>query len=250
MKLSVIIITRNEAHTIGDCLASVAWANEVIVLDSGSDDDTVAIARQYTDQVYVTDWPGFGPQKNRALAYASGDWVLSLDADERVSIELRDEMLRILNNTTAAAYRIPFQSYFLGQAIRFGDWRHETHVRLFRREKAHFNNALVHEDLIVDGIIDTLTQTIAHHPYASWQELQDKIQRYARLGAETRLRQGYQARRFTPWCKGGWAFFRSYLLRLGLLDGRAGFQLAVTIAQYTFRRYQLLLGLTKPKKGA
>ena len=120
--LSVILITRNEAHNIRDCLESVAWADEIIVLDSGSEDDTVALCRRYTQRVYQTDWPGFGPQKNRALGLAEGDWVLSIDADERVSQPLRLEIEQAIASATYPAYSLPRRSSYCGRFMQHGGW--------------------------------------------------------------------------------------------------------------------------------
>ncbi|MFN5774725.1 MAG: glycosyltransferase family 2 protein, partial [Burkholderiaceae bacterium] len=151
--LSVILITKNEAELVGQCLESVKWADEIIVVDSGSTDATVEICKRYTDRVTVTDWPGFGPQKNRALAMATGDWVLSIDADEEVTPGLAQEIRNMTQSplTNAAVYALPRLSSLLGRPMRHGDWWPDEVPRLFRRGEAQFSNDLVHERLEFAG---------------------------------------------------------------------------------------------------
>jgi len=152
MSLSVIIIVKNEESSIRECLASVAWADEIIVLDSGSTDQTVAICKEYTDNVYETDWPGFGPQKNRTLQYATKEWVLSIDADERISYDLQTEIKRVIQMPRRYdAYSMPRRSNYCGRYMKHSGWWPDRVVRLFRRGKAHFSDDLVHERIIVEG---------------------------------------------------------------------------------------------------
>src|SRR5262245_21980037 len=146
VNISVILITKNEADCIRRCLDSVRWADEIIVLDSGSADDTVAIAREYTEKFSVTDWPGFGIQKNRALAQATGEWVLSIDADEWVSEALHEEIKNvIMNNYALDAYWIPRRTKYLGQWVDHGDIGRDKVIRLFKRGSAKFTDEIVHE---------------------------------------------------------------------------------------------------------
>ncbi|MCW5589219.1 MAG: glycosyltransferase family 2 protein [Legionellales bacterium] len=235
--LSAIIITYNEAHNLRECLRSIAFVDEIILVDSGSTDDTLLIAKEFNASIFVMDWLGYGVQKQRALEKARGDWVLSLDADERVTPELAQEIQYTIRNTSCSAYEIPFQSYFLQQAIRFGDWGGETHVRLFKREHTRFDQAILHENLQVDGKIGRLTQKIHHHPYQDLHELVDKINRYSTAGAKKLFDQGKKANFLKAELKGVWAFLRNYLWRGGFLDGKAGFMLAKSIAEYTYYRY-------------
>ena len=152
MSLSIIVIVKNEESSIRECLASVAWADEIIVLDSGSSDQTVAICREYTDKVYETDWPGFGPQKNRALEYATKDWVLSIDADERISYDLQTEIKRVIQMPARFdAYTMPRRSNYCGRYMKHSGWWPDRVVRLFRRGKASFSDDLVHERIVVTG---------------------------------------------------------------------------------------------------
>lgn len=242
MTLSVIVIAKNEADAIGPCLDSVAWADERIVLDGGSADGTVAIAREQGARVEVAvDWPGFGPQKNRALALASGDWVLSLDADEQVTPELRVEIEAAMSGPgNTVAYRMPRASRYCGKVLRHGGWWPDHVVRLFRRGKARFSDDLVHERLIVDGPVGTLIHPLQHETYATLEEALGKANRYSSLGAQQAFERGERAGLAQACLHGFWAFFRTYVLRCGFQDGGHGLLLAVSNAQATFYRYAKL----------
>ncbi|MDE2310694.1 MAG: glycosyltransferase family 2 protein, partial [Betaproteobacteria bacterium] len=185
-ELSVIIITKDEADNIRACLESVAWADEIIVVDSGSEDGTTAISREFTPYVHVhSDWPGFGVQKNRALGYASKDWVLSLDADERVTPELRREIEAVLGATDAAsAYRIPRLSSYCGRFMRHSGWYPDLLPRLFRRDKARFSDDLVHERLIVEGNTGELHGMLLHYAFDNLEEVLHKVNQYSSAGAQ------------------------------------------------------------------
>jgi len=241
--VSVIVVTRDEEHAIADCLESVRWADEVVVVDSGSADRTVEIARTFTDRVFETDWPGFGVQKNRALAHARYDWVLSLDADERVTPALAEEIRGRLPSAKAAGFVIPFQSTYLGRTIRHGDWRNESHLRLFRRAAGRFSDDPVHERLIVDGEIAGLEHPIVHHSFASIEEVLDKVNRYSTAGAERRFAAGKRGSLLGAVTHAAWTFFRGYVLKLGFLDGREGLLLAVSNAEGSFYTYVKLARL-------
>ena len=241
--ISVIIITRDEAHTIEACLESVQWADEIVVLDSGSRDATVALCRRYTKQVFETDWPGFGVQKNRALERAACDWVLSLDADERVTPALTAEIRSKLPGTRVDGFIIPFRSSYLGRFMRHGDWRGERHLRLFRRSAGRFTDDRVHERLLVDGAVEKLQNTIEHHSYDDLEEVLDKVNRYSSAGAELKLARGEGSSLAKALSHAFWTFFKGYLLKAGFLDGREGFLLAVSNAEGCFYRYVKLIYL-------
>lgn len=241
MTLSVIVIARNEEAAIGDCLKSVAWADERIVLDGGSTDATVAIAKALGARVEVAaDWPGFGPQKNRALALASGDWVLSLDADEQVSATLKAEIEATMRAPGATVYRMPRASRYCGRTLRHGGWWPDYVIRLFRRGEARFSEDLVHERLVTVQAVATLTQPLLHDTYTSLEEALDKANRYSTLGAQQAFAQGERAGLMTAMGHGLWAFFRTYVLRRGFLDGGQGLLLAISNAHTTFYRYAKL----------
>lgn len=238
-KLSITIITKNEVNRVEACLRSVTWADEIIVLDSGSTDDTVVLCKKYTDQVFVTDWPGFGPQKNRALEKATGDWILSIDADEQVSDELRHE-IRVLvqSNPSCSAYAIPRLSSYLGKILRYGDWENDYCVRLFRRGHAQFTNDIVHEKLqIINGEIGRLKNPLYHQTFISLEQILKKVNSYSTLSAKAKYSKGQRATLSKAIGHGLWTFFRCYVLKRGFLDGREGFMLAVSNAEGTYYRY-------------
>lgn len=236
-KLSVIIITKNEAEMIEGCLQSVNFADEIIVVDSGSTDQTVEISKQYTPNVYETDWPGFGIQKNRALSYAKGEWILSLDADERVSSKLAREIVRAIQSNTYVAYDLKFSPYFMGRKIRFGDWRQKHHVRLFQKKCGKFDNAIVHENLEIQGPIGELKGEMLHFSYRSQADVDRKVKVYSRYGAEKLRKAGRLGGFYIALLKGAFAFLRGYFIKLGFLDGWAGFRIAWMNTRYTFFKY-------------
>jgi len=246
--LSVIIITKNEAESIETCLESVTWADEIIVVDSGSTDDTVAICRKYTDMIFVTDWPGFGAQKNRALDLAKGKWVLSLDADEYITPELQDE---IQAATTAPggkiAFIMPRLSNYCGRFMRHSGWWPDYIIRLFLREQGRFSDDLVHERLIVNGPTGTFSNPIIHNAFKNLEEVIQTINNYSTAGARMMHEKKREAGLLTALSHGFWSFVHTYIIRAGFLDGREGFMLAVSNAEGTYYRY-LKLMLMKEKK--
>lgn len=249
MSLSVIIITKNEGAVIRRCLKSVAWANEIIVVDAASSDNTAEICRELGAKVYiVNDWPGFGPQKNRALEFATNQWLLSLDADEEVSAELRTEIeTAMLAAGKNVAFRMPRLSSYCGRYIRHSGWWPDHITRLFLRGKARFSNDVVHERLIVDGAIGTLSQPLIHEAFIDAEEVLEKINRYSTASAQTLHRQGKTSSLPSALLHGLWAFIRSYILRAGFLDGREGLMLAISNAEGTYYRYIKLMLLSKQK---
>jgi glycosyltransferase involved in cell wall biosynthesis len=248
-RLSVILITHNEAGNIAACLESVAFADEWIVVDSGSTDGTADIARAKGAKVVVTtDWPGFGAQKNRALAQATGHWVLSVDADERVSPELALGIRQAVSSDGGAAgYELSRLSNFCGQWMRHGDWYPDRVLRLFRRETGRFSNDLVHERLLVDGRVERLAGELLHHSMPSLDSALDKMNRYSSSGAEGKVAAGRQGGLGAALLHGGWAFVRCYILHRGFLDGRLGFVLAVYVAEGTYYRYLKIGLLARPR---
>lgn len=243
MRVSAIIITKNAGTMIRRCLESVAWADETIVIDSGSTDDTAEICRGLGVKFTVTpDFPGFGAQKNRALDAASGDWVFSIDADEWVTPELRDEMRAVMADpAAAAAYAIPRRSSFCGREMKHSGWWPDYVVRLFRRGAARFSEDLAHERLVVTGTTHKLKQPLMHEAISTMEQMLGKMNLYSSASARMLHARGRQASIGTAVLHGGWAFFRTYVLRLGFLDGREGFILAVANAEGSYYRYIKLL---------
>lgn len=239
--VSAIVITRDEQANIRDCLASLSFCREIIVVDSGSTDATVALARQAGARVIETaDWPGFGPQKNRALDQATQPWVLSVDADERVSPELRAEMLAVTAESAPAvplAWDMPRRSSYCGQDMRHGGWYPDRVTRLFRRGSARFSDDLVHERLVTAAEPGHLRSDLLHTSFTHLEEVLDKVNRYSSAGAQRLLAQGRRGSVGRAAFSGLWAFVRTYFLQLGFLDGRMGFLLAVSNAEGTYYRY-------------
>jgi glycosyltransferase involved in cell wall biosynthesis len=249
--LSVILITRNEAAHVAGCLASVAFADEWIVLDSGSSDATCDIARDRgATVVSTTDWPGFGAQKNRALALARGRWVLSIDADERVTPELASSISAVVADHGAdgqpAGHDMLRLSSFCGQWMRHGDWYPDRVLRLFRREAGRFSNDLVHERLIVTGPIGRLHGELLHDSMPTLDSALDKMNRYSSGRALDKVGAGQSGGLAAAVSHALWAFVRCYFLKRGILDGRLGFVLAVYVAEGTYYRYLKMGLLARP----
>ena len=248
MMLSVIVIAKEEEASIGRTLASVAFADEIVVVDSGSRDRTVDIARNHGAKVTVTeDWPGFGAQKNRALDLAAGEWVLSLDADEWLSEKSAAEIRRAIATAQSdvVAYRLPRRSSFCGRFLSHSGWWPDHVVRLFRRGRGRFSDDIVHERLIVDGAVGTLAEPILHETFVDLEDLVDKMNRYSTASAKQLQRDGKSAGLIEAIARAAWAFFRTYILRAGFLDGREGFMLAFATAEGTYYRYAKLSRLPR-----
>jgi hypothetical protein len=235
--LSVIIITKNEAAHIGGCLQSVAWADEIIVLDSGSVDNTVDICRTVTDKVYITDWQGFGIQKQRALDKATGDWVLSIDADEIVTPELKAEIQQAMQTSDSNGFEIPRLSNYCGRQMRHGGWFPDYVLRLFRRECGHFTNAIVHERIVVNGTISKLNTPFLHDAFVDFEEVLHKVNNYSTLGAKLLYEKGVRSSLSKAIMKGLWTFIRTYFLKAAFLDGRQGLMLAISNAEGAYYKY-------------
>ncbi len=234
------MITKNEEASIGRCLRSAAFADEMVVVDNGSTDKTAEIARELGARVIdAPDWPGFGPQKNRALSAATGDWVLSLDADEWVEATLADEIRTAITLATAAdGYNIPRRSRFCGQVVRFCGWSPDYVLRLFRRERGRFSDDKVHEHVEVEGRVERLKNSIEHDSITDLADAEDKIERYASAAATALKDKGKTAGPLKAWSRGLGAFLRTYILRLGFLDGKTGWQVADYNRRYTFEKWK------------
>lgn len=241
MRLSVIVITRNEKANIADCLLSVSFADELVVLDNASTDGTADLARALGAKVVVvSEWPGFGPQKNKALALATGDWILSIDADERVPSDLRQEILAVVANPASRnIYCFPRRSSYCGQYMRYSGWTPDYVTRLFRRGTAIFSEDLVHERLVYGEITELgkLKTPMLHHSFPNFESVLDKVNRYSTAGALSMQKRGKSASLWTAVGHALWAFFRTYFLRLGILDGQLGLALAISNAEGTYYRY-------------
>ena len=234
--LSAILICKNEAANIEACLQSVSFCDEIVVVDSGSIDGTQHIARRFTEKVFEQSWLGFGPQKNVALDHATGDWVFSIDCDERVTPALRDAVLQaVKQGGSHAAFAVTRRNTFLGRTIRFGDWRNDTPVRLFRRDAGRFSPDPVHERVLVQGTTGALDGVLQHHPFDSLHAMVDTMQRYSDLSAQMPGKRG--APPPLALLRAIFAFVRGYLLKGGILDGYAGLLIAFGTAEGTFWRH-------------
>lgn len=246
--LSVILITKNEASNIEACLRSVAFADEIVVVDSGSTDGTVEIARRLGARVEITaDWPGFGPQKNRALALARHPWVFSIDADERVTPELQAEILAVVQGRDdVGAWEIPRLTQFCGQWIHHCGWTPDHVLRLFRREAARFSDDLVHERVLVEaGPVGRLKTSLLHYSYPTPSHYWRKLEQYSQAWAQQRHQAGQRTSMSRAVAAGVVAFVRSYLFRLGILDGAMGFAVCTMQAQAAFGKYFALYCLNR-----
>lgn len=237
-RLSVAIITLNEERNLAECLASVAFADEIVVVDGGSRDRSCEIARAAGARVIESpDWQGFGIQKNRAIDACSGGWVLSIDADERVPPKLRDEIQTVLSNSAFDVYEIPRSSYYCGRFMRHSGWWPDYVRRLFRRGTARFSPAPVHESLQTDRSVGRLRTPLEHWSFRTAEEVLDKVNRYSSLSAPVVLQRGHRPTIMTAILHGVSAFIRTYFLRRGFLDGSHGFMLAVSNAEGSYYRY-------------
>lgn len=246
-KVSAVLITLNAAAHLSECLAGLKWCDEIVVLDSGSTDATEKICREFGARFH-TDlrWPGFGIQKNRVVALAAGEWIFSIDADEICTPELRGEIERALANPGGrAAFEMPRRSSFCGHWMRYGGWWPDYVTRLFQRGAARFSDDVVHERLIVSGKVQRLNEPLLHYTYDTMAQALEKQDRYSTLGAQKAFEQGKRASPLSAITHGLWTLLRTYFLRLGLLDGRAGWALARYNARTTYLRYLKLSRLTR-----
>jgi len=240
-KLSVTVITRNEAANIDACLASVAWADETLVIDSQSTDGTADRARAKGARVIVKDWPGYSAQKNFAAEQTAHDWILSIDADERVTPELAAEIRAVLNGESlAAGYRIPRVTWHLGRWIRTTDWYPDYQLRLYDRRRATWNPRRVHESVDADGAVGQLTHDLQHFAYRDIGHHLTTMDRYTTLAAEQMDADGKKAGLTDLVFHPPAAFFRNYILRRGITDGVPGFIISAMNAHYVFLKFAKL----------
>jgi glycosyltransferase involved in cell wall biosynthesis len=236
--LSVIIVAKNEARNIVDCVRSCSFADEIWMLDSGSTDGTQDLARQAGAQVIETDWPGYGPQQQRGIELAQSDWVLSLDADERISEALKAEILQAISSPWADGYRLPRLSTFCGKFIHHSGWRPDYTLRLVKKPLAGFTDHFLHAHMTVNGTKADLKEHIIHYSYRDIRDVLDKLDRYSTGNAKDMASRQLPAKSLWHACLHGfWAFFRTYLLRAGFMDGSAGLMLAIYNAECTYYKY-------------
>jgi glycosyltransferase involved in cell wall biosynthesis len=236
MKISATVITFNEEGNIAAALESLAWADEIIVIDSESTDCTVEIARRFTDRIYVRAWPGYSAQKNFAAEQASFDWVFSLDADERVSGELAAELQKLKQGPerAVAAFEMPRLTFYLGRWIKHSGWYPDHKVRLYNRKSASFVGEFVHESVKVNGRTERLSGDILHYTVRNASDHHQRIDRYTTLAARELYQRGRRATPLSLLISPASAFLRSYILKRGFLDGAQGVAIACFAAHYVF----------------
>ncbi len=241
-KISVSIITKNAMPRVRETLESIKWADEIIILDSGSTDETVATCREYTDHVYETDWPGFGIQFQRGLDKCSGDWLISIDADEVITEELKKEILQAISSAPEGVngFAFPRLSHLCNQPIHHCGWRPDYVPRVFRSGFVKYTPDLVHPKPVINGVTNKLNNDLIHFSFDSISSLLDKANSYSTLGAQQMFERGKRASIFKAAYKGFWAFIRTYFLRLGILDGKYGFIIAISNAEGTYYKYAKL----------
>lgn len=245
--ISAIIITKNEAANIAECLVSLQWVDEIVVVDADSSDGTADICRNYGAVVHVTDWSGFGAQKNKALNLARNVWILSIDADEKVTPLLRDEILQLVKKQRSfdedsyVAYKIPRQNYFYNRLIKCLSSKHDMPIRLFQKERAMFSTDVVHEKVVVNGKVGQLQHHLIHVPFANLEELLDKANTYSSLGVQKLLAKKTRPSIGKTIAHALWTFVKIYFLKRGFLDGWPGFLIAFANFEGTFYRYAKLL---------
>src|SRR5262245_26998517 len=248
MPLSVAIITRNAASQLDGCLASVAFAEEVVVVDSGSTDDTVELARRRGARVIAKEWLGFGPQKQFAVESARHDWVLCVDADERVSETLRESIVAELEAPRGTVYAMPRCNRFLGRWLRHGEGYPDWSVRLFHRAHARWSDDAVHEKVVTGGSVLRLSGDLLHDSAETLEKYLDKQNRYTSLQAESLRSAGRSASVLHLLFSPSLRFIKFYLVRLGFLDGVPGLVHIAIGCMNTFNKYAKLRALERTSK--
>lgn len=236
-RLSVVVITLNEEDRLRETLTSVTWADEIVVVDAGSEDKTVALAREFTDHVLIHPWHGFAAQKNFGIEHATGDWILSLDADEHVEPALREEITAVLQAPDARdGYRIARRNIMWGRWIRHGRLYPDWQLRLFRRGRGRFADREVHESVRVEGRVARLEAPLLHVSYRDLSDCLTRFDRYSTLAAEDWIRRGRRVGAPDLVLRPLGRFLSMYVLHRGFLDGWRGFVLAALYAHYVFVR--------------
>ena len=239
-RISVTLITLNEEKNICECLQSLSWADEIVVLDSQSDDRTVEFARRYTDRVFIEPWSGQGTHKNRAIDLAQGPWIFSIDADERVPPELAREIRDVVNRASSDAFAFRRKNMYRGQWIRHSGWWPDWVTRLFRKGKARFNDEVIHDTLEAKGPVGKLEEPLIHHSFENASSFLERAHRYSAHQAEMMHRNGRRASLLTAFSHASFECLNTYIFRRGFLDGSAGLLIAISNGIGTFYKYMIL----------
>jgi glycosyltransferase involved in cell wall biosynthesis len=245
-KLSVIVITKDEEKNISDCLQSVDWADEIIVVDSESSDRTIELAKKFTDRVIIKKWEGYVPQKRYALSFAANEWVLSLDADERITPELKDEIVKLLPGDNSG-FKIKRKNFLMNKEITSCGWEKDYQLRLFKKDKTDLNERLVHEKFVVEGKVGTLNSPMLHYTFSSFKEYFEKINNYTSLKAEELLSKKKKVGGWTIFSHTVSAFFAFFFIRRGFKDGVYGLIISLLHSVSTMMNYIKLWELQNKK---
>jgi glycosyltransferase involved in cell wall biosynthesis len=248
--VSAIVVCRNEEDRIGDCLASLRWCDEIVVIDSFSTDRTPEICRRYADRFMQREWAGYRNQKAFAQSQASKEWVLSVDSDERVTPDLRDEIRSVLAGDAGEynGYSMPRLVYYLGRWWWRGGWYPDYNVRLFRRDRAVFGGSEPHDKILVDGKVRRLRNPLHHYSYRNIHDHLRRINQFTSISSQELRKEGGRWHLRDALLRPAVRFFRSYILKRGFMDGFAGFYVAVTAAVYVFLKYAKLWELELQEK--
>ena len=244
MRISAYIIAYNEAEKIRDCINSVLWADEIIVADSHSTDGTTEIARELGAKVIHIPFKGYGDLRNQAITYCTGDWIFSLDSDERCTIEVRDEIIALIDNAPLDIYQVPRKNFFMGKWIKHSGWYpNYRQPQLFRNGKMRYTTESVHEGYISqsDKEIGVIKNFIWQFPFKNTEEILRKANRYSTLGVQKLQEKEKNSTVFKAFLHGSWSFIKHYIFKLGFLDGGPGFVIAFGNFEGTFYRYVKLM---------
>jgi len=248
-KISAIVITYNEAANISECLTSLKWCDEIIVVDSNSADDTVSNAGEYTQDIITVDNIPYGEKRNIGIDKATGDWIIWLDADERISAELKDEISGIISSSSPTdAYKINRKSYFINKFIKHCGWYPDYTLRLFKKSSGiRFNDSLVHEKAVYNGSTGKLKNDILHYTDRDFEHYISKLNKYTTFSAEELSAKGRKAGFFDIIFRPAFTFFKMYFLKLGILDGYMGLVLCTLSSIHVMTKYSKLYLINKPK---
>lgn len=249
MRLSVAMITKNEENNLRRTLESVkSFADEIVIVDSGSTDRTEEIAKEFGAKFYSEPWKGYGEQRNSVIDKAQGEWILNIDADEEISPQLQKKIVEIKEKEREkSVFKINFTSVCFGKKIKHGGWSNSYHIRLFKKEAGRFNSNTVHEEFCTQERIYTLKEDIYHHSYSNLRDYFTKFNRYTTEGALEYYKRGKKSNIFQLAINPIFKFLRMYIFRLGFLDGKEGFLLACTSSLYTMVKYYKLYEIDKNK---
>lgn len=244
MKISAIIITKDEEHSIRECLQSISWVDEIIVVDSESKDQTLKICKEFRAKIFTKSWQGFGPQKNEAIKHAKYKWILSIDADEIITPELKKEIIAITkSNNPSEAYSICRRSFYCGRLIKFSGWQSDFVVRFFQKKFCKFSDDLVHEKVLVNGTTLKTKSYMIHNAFENFEEVIKKINVYSSLSASMFYKKNRKSSLKKAIFHAFWSFIKTYIIKLGFLDGKYGFMLSISNAEGTYYRYIKLMML-------